>query len=247
MRYRVDDLARACGVTVDTVRFYQTRGLLDPPQREGRVAWYDEAHRRRLQAVRELKDAGFTLAMVERALAGELDASERALAAAIVSPVPGQPGDARTFSTDELADHLDVAPALLEALEREELLTPGTDAEGRRRYTETDAAFVAAGRVLLESGVPLSELLELARRHDAAMRATADHAVELFARFVRDPIRAEAADDDAFAAQSVAALTTMLPATTELVSHHFQRLLLAAARRRLEAVPEHLDAEVGGS
>ncbi len=42
MRYRVDELAAQCGVSVDTVRFYQAKGLLQPGQREGRVSWYSK-------------------------------------------------------------------------------------------------------------------------------------------------------------------------------------------------------------
>ena len=41
---RIDDLAREAGTTVRNVRAYQDRGLLAPPRREGRVAWYGEGH-----------------------------------------------------------------------------------------------------------------------------------------------------------------------------------------------------------
>ena len=37
---RVEDLARAADVSVDTIRFYQKRRLLPPPTRRGRIAWY---------------------------------------------------------------------------------------------------------------------------------------------------------------------------------------------------------------
>ena len=37
---RVEDLARAADVSVDTIRFYQKRRLLPPPTRKGRIAWY---------------------------------------------------------------------------------------------------------------------------------------------------------------------------------------------------------------
>ena len=40
MEYRVEELAASAGVRVDTVRFYQGRGLLPAPRREGRVAFY---------------------------------------------------------------------------------------------------------------------------------------------------------------------------------------------------------------
>ena len=61
MEYRVDELAARAGTSVDTVRFYQTRSLLPPPARKGRIAWYSDDHLDRLQRIRRLKDAGFTL------------------------------------------------------------------------------------------------------------------------------------------------------------------------------------------
>ena len=44
MRYRVEELAARARISVDTVRFYQTRGLLSLPEREGRVVFYSDEH-----------------------------------------------------------------------------------------------------------------------------------------------------------------------------------------------------------
>jgi DNA-binding transcriptional MerR regulator len=74
MRYRVEELAGRAGTSVDTVRFYQTRGLLPQPEREGRVVFYSDEHVERLVRIRELKDKGFTLKSIKGLLSGELDA-----------------------------------------------------------------------------------------------------------------------------------------------------------------------------
>ena len=55
MEYRVDELAAAAGVAVDTIRFYQSQRLLPPPARRGRVVWYDQTHLDRLRRIRDLK------------------------------------------------------------------------------------------------------------------------------------------------------------------------------------------------
>src|SRR5947209_5281538 len=57
-QYRVDDLARAAGTTVRNVRAYQERGLLDPPRREGRVAYFDDSHLARLKLITSMLDRG---------------------------------------------------------------------------------------------------------------------------------------------------------------------------------------------
>lgn len=233
MRYRVDELAQRTGVSVDTVRYYQTQGLLHRPERDGRVAWYDDSHVQVLERIRDLKARGFTLAMVERALRGELDPGEEALAGELVRPLPDEvDGDDQRFSLAELAARTGVSETVLEALAREGILIPTSDDD--RPYTAADARAVTAGMALLEAGVPISELLALAREHDAAMQAVAAQAVDLFARFVRDPIRAEPGDPEEQSARMVAALRTMLPAATELVAHTFRRRLVQAARERLE-------------
>lgn len=245
MGYRVEELAQACGVTVDTIRFYQTRGLLPPPARHGRRAVYDDHHVERLDRIRALKEQGFSLALIQRTLDGELDVAEQALAGALAAGESG-PEAGEPLTRDELADRAGVPHSLLEALEREGLLVARAGEDADRPYDTGDLAAVQAGSALLEAGLPLSELLALAREHDQAMRAVADRAVDLFARFVRDPAlgRAEPAADtgdaearpdaDAVADHVVGALQAALPAATAIVAHHFRRRLLAAARARLE-------------
>lgn len=242
VRYRVEDLAARSGLTVDTVRFYQARGLLPRPQRQGRVAWYSEQHAERLERIRELKSQGFPLAMIRRALAGESDAAGQALALALAQPLPDETRREEALDRSELEARTGVPGALLDVLEREGLLVPRqaggagvSPAEhGERPYTDADVAAVQAGLALLEAGVPLSELLALAREHDQAMRAVAERAVDLFARYVRDPARRSAESDVESAERVVGALHAMLPATAAVVTHHFRRRLLAAAWERID-------------
>ena len=233
MRYRVDELASRCGVSVDTLRFYQAKGLLPRPAHEGRIAWYGDEHVERLERIRDLKARGFTLAMIARLLVGELDAGEEALAGALAGPLPGEDlAPVEALSLSDLAERTGMSLVVLEAAEREGLLIPRGD--GDQPYTTADIDAVRAGFALLAAGVPLSELLALARRQDEAMRAIAEHAVDLFARYVRDPIRGSAASCEEASRQMVEALHEMLPAAGAVVAHHFRRRLLAAARARIE-------------
>ena len=79
MEMRVEQLSVRSGVPVDTVRYYQSKGLLAPPRRQGRVAWYDDGHLERLARIRSLQQRGFTLATIVRLVDGELDAADEAL------------------------------------------------------------------------------------------------------------------------------------------------------------------------
>lgn len=67
-------LARAGGVGVETIRYYQRRGLLETPARGEGVRRYGEPEVRRLRFIRSAQAAGFTLDQIAELLA--LDAGE---------------------------------------------------------------------------------------------------------------------------------------------------------------------------
>lgn len=132
---------------------------------------------------------------------------------------------------EELAESAEVSLPLLEALVRGGLLIP--KASDPDRFDAGEAEAVAAGLQLVEAGLPLAELMNLARQMDEAMRPVAARAVDVFATFVRDSVEATAQSDVDAAARLVEAFRTMLPATSRLVGHHFRGLLLSNARARM--------------
>ena len=71
MDYHVEELADTSGVAVDTIRYYQREKLLAPPRREGRRAFYDDAHLERIQEIRSLAQQGFSLAQIRELSAGD--------------------------------------------------------------------------------------------------------------------------------------------------------------------------------
>ena len=69
MRMTIGTLARQAGVNVETVRYYQRRGLIpEPPRRPRGFRTYDEAALRLLRFVRRLKGLGFTLVEIAQVL-----------------------------------------------------------------------------------------------------------------------------------------------------------------------------------
>ncbi|MGW0791495.1 MerR family transcriptional regulator [Streptomyces sp. NPDC002911] len=85
----VDELAARAGVTVRTVRFYSTRGLLPPPMiGPRRVGHYGPDHLSRLALIEELQHQGMTLAAIERylqQLPPDLSAQDLAIHRALVA------------------------------------------------------------------------------------------------------------------------------------------------------------------
>lgn len=231
-RYRVEQLAAACDVSVDTVRYYQAKGLLPQPEREGRVAWYRHDHLERIRSIRALKRQGLTLAAIRRVLEGDLDLADAGLAAAVAAE-RGETDAEGLLDLDAFAAESGVPASLIQAVEREGIRI-GRSIDGETRYTRADIELVRTALRLLEFGLPLGDLLTLARDADGAMRGLADRAVDLFDRHVRKPILDTDPDPDTAAARLVEAFHELLPAVTALVSYHFRRVLLESAESRIE-------------
>ncbi|OKL42486.1 MerR family transcriptional regulator [Pseudovibrio exalbescens] len=63
--YSIGALAQCTGTKVQTIRFYEQRGLLPaPPRTEGGQRRYTEEHLRRLAFIRHGRDLGFSLEMI---------------------------------------------------------------------------------------------------------------------------------------------------------------------------------------
>jgi DNA-binding transcriptional MerR regulator len=59
--FTIDVLSARTGVPSRTIRYYQSKGTLPPPERRGRVALYGPEHEARLQVIAELQDRGLRL------------------------------------------------------------------------------------------------------------------------------------------------------------------------------------------
>ena len=243
---RVEELAGRADVSVDTIRFYQKRRLLPPPERRGRIGWYGAEHVERLARIKDLQRRGFSLAVIRRIVTGELDRADEPLAAAVVGAVDDETGAEEFLTLDELAARSGVPEALIESIVREGLLVPRRH-EGDARFTTADVDIVAAGLRLLETGLPMPELLTLARRHHDATRDTAEGAVAMFDTYVREPLRSADLSDDERAERLVEAFRVLLPSVTALVAHHFRRVLLEVAQEHLESVGEPAELEAANA
>jgi len=228
VEYRIEQLARAAGVAVDTIRFYQGKGLLEAPRREGRVTYYGDVHVERLKRIKELQQQGFTLTVIQRFLSGELEPSDEALVAAVTHPSAPQ-----TLTLAELAERSGVAEPLLLSLEQAGLLVP-TDDGDEPRYPADDLVAIASGMKLIAAGVPIGSLMEVGKDYAAAVDRTARQAVDLFDRHVRERIQAEGGETEAAERRLLQTFNELLEASGILVRHHFQRTLLRAAREHIE-------------
>lgn len=224
----VDELAARTGLTVRTVRFYATEGLLPPPRRRGRVAYYDTAHRMRLDLIRTLQEHGYTLSAVSRVLErlpADASPAQYAVQAAVLAPwLPDQ-----IVEVDRAELHRRVGHPLddeqLDYLAATGALQPVAD--GRFRASP---ALLGHALALMALPVAQSVLQESAAIVEQHATAVADGLTELFARAVWGPYqRGELTHE-----QVVAILERMRPMALQGLLGAFARAADDAAHRRLE-------------
>jgi DNA-binding transcriptional MerR regulator len=232
MTYRVEELAAAAGVRVDTVRFYQSKGLLPPPQRVQRTAVYSNRHLSVLHRIRRYQSQGLSLAVIKRLLSARPHSRGDALLAAVVE----RSGE-RSLTRTQLAALSGVPEPLLASIEAAHLLDPAV-VDGEARYGEAELQMVRSGLEILQQGFPLDELLRVAIEHARQVRQGVDRAIALFDRHVRK------AGTGATAATDVGeAFRRLLPSVTTLVALHFQRTLLNRALEQLRQRGDHESLE----
>jgi DNA-binding transcriptional MerR regulator len=227
-RLTIDELAAAVGTTVRTTRYYASLGLVPPPERIGRVAYYGPVHRARLELVRALQDHGFTLQAAERVLGSiPADASveDLALQRAMLTSWTAEPPEVLSRSALDTRAGRHLSDDDLDLLTRlGSIESVGDD------WRVTAALPVGLG--LLDVDVP-RESLGLAeaaiRRH---MEALADELTTILHEQVLEPYRRQSSspDDARRLEETVSALRRL---TLEAVVHGFQRAANAVITRSL--------------
>ena len=247
---RVEELAGRADVSVDTIRFYQKRRLLPPPERRGRIAWYGAEHVERLARIKDLQRRGFSLAVIRRIVTGELDRADEPLAAAVAARstmTPIEAGAEEFLTLDELAERSGVPEALIESIVREGLLVPRRH-EGDARFTTAD---VDDRRRRAASPRDRSADAGAPRRWRAGTTKRRARPPKMRSRcsttYVREPLRAADLSDDERAERLVEAFRVLLPSVTALVGHHFRRVLLEVAQEHLESVGEPAELEAANA
>ncbi|MEV5399755.1 MerR family transcriptional regulator [Streptomyces cellulosae] len=222
----IDELAARAGVTVRTVRFYGTKGLLPPPVLgPRRVGRYGREHLARLELIEELQSRGMTLAAIERYLAQlPPDLSVRDLAVQRAVVASWAPGTVETVSRAELERRAG------RALGEEELKRLGA-MDVVERVSEPGGELFKVDAGLLRLGV---ELLDVPLSHESVLAARAvltEHsraAARELSRLLRDAV----ADKDPHDRRSLSA--RMHPLVVQALLTTFQRSLKEELREWLD-------------
>jgi DNA-binding transcriptional MerR regulator len=223
----VDELAARTGLTVRTVRFYASEGLLPPPVRRGRMAYYDSRHRMRLDLVRSLQEHGYTLAAIQRVLERipeDASPATYGVQAAVLAPwlsddnVPIDRAEIDRRAGRILSDETIEDLIQLGALER--------DGEQFRASPTT----LGHATELMNLPVPESVMRDSASIIEEHATAVAEGLTEVFVKAIWEPYRrGELAHEEV-----VAMLTRLRPLAVQGLVSAFVRAADQAARRGLD-------------
>jgi len=175
---RIADLARASSLSVRNIREYQDRGLLPPPRRDGRLAWYDEEHLVRLRLISRLLDRGYTTAVIRDLLdawsAGRDLHDVLGLETTVSRPwTDEQPGRA-TLLQLRRRFRGQLTPGRLRRTVRLGLVEPSGAG-----FTVPSPRLLDAGTDLVAAGIPLATVLDLVERVQADLTLPADRFVRM--------------------------------------------------------------------
>ena len=230
----IDELAARAGVTVRTVRFYGTRGLLPSPAiGPRRVGHYGREHLARLALIEELQQQGMTLAAIERylrQLPPGLSAHDLAIHRAVVAS--WAPDAVETVTREELERRAgrELSAEDVERLGAMNVIVPDADTY------RADLGLLRIGVQLLD--VPLSREAILASRKVLVEHSRA--AAQELARLFRDEVSQRAA-------REVRSLSEyMHPLVLQALLTAFQRSLKEELRELLTEAPVDGAPDVAG-
>ena len=214
----IDQLAQTTGLTVRNVRNYQSRGLIPPPEVQGRIGYYGAEHLARLALIREMQAQGFNLAAIAHLLEEARGSGEEVLGftRALMTP----------FETEapEIVEHADllerlggeVDPKLIAKAEKLGLVI----SIGEHSFEVPSPTLLAAGERLVELGVPLEAALETMDKLRRNTQRIADTFVQMFLDFIWKPFD-DAGRPESDWPQVRAALDQLRPLASEALTAGF--------------------------
>ncbi len=184
-RLTIDELAQTAGLTVRNVRSYQSRGLIPPPEVEGRVGYYGPEHMAQLALIREMQAQGFNLAAIAHLLEQARGAGEEVLGFTRALMTPFETETPEILERAELLKRLggEVEERLIAKAEKLGLVI----SLGGGSYEVPSPTLLAAGERLVALGVPLEAALETMDRLRRNTKRIAESFVQMFLQCIWKP------------------------------------------------------------
>jgi DNA-binding transcriptional MerR regulator len=192
----IGELARRTGMTIRNIRAHQTRGLLPPPEVQGRTGYYNEEHVARIELTREMQAEGLNLEAIRRVLESTGGSSKEMVDFARALRAPFEDETPEIFGPADFAEAWQVKKVdekLLKRVERLGVLRALADGN----IEVISPRLHRAATRMIEFGVSPTAAISLAAKlHDHA-DAVARAYVDLFTEQIWEPFdKAGRPDED---------------------------------------------------
>jgi DNA-binding transcriptional MerR regulator len=192
----IGELARRTGMTIRNIRAHQTRGLLPPPEVQGRTGYYNEEHVARIELTREMQAEGLNLEAIRRVLESTGGSSKEMVDFARAVRAPFEDETPEIFSAADFAEAWGVDVVDEKLLRRAEKL-------GALRGLPDGSVEVISPRLhraatrMIEFGISAEAAVALAAKLHEHADAVARAYVDLFTEQIWEPFdKAGRPDED---------------------------------------------------
>jgi DNA-binding transcriptional MerR regulator len=170
----IAELADRVGMTPRNIRAHQSRGLLPPPIKRGRVACYGREHEAILLRIKELQQRGYNLAAIESMLSGSDTSHAAALQRLVLGPL---------LESDEVIVTRDELNGMFGTTRNDVRLRDALDSGlledlGDGRFLMASRNVLEAARSLVELGMPVLDLYQMQLEVTGATKEIARRFVE---------------------------------------------------------------------
>jgi len=231
----IDELAQRVDLPSSTIRLYRTKGLLPPPQRRGRAAFFGPGHVARIDLIGRLQQRGFSLASIAELVQQWEEGRSLDEILGLEQHIPGavrRPPELR-LAPSELAARFPSIALTPETMSQ--VLAMGlVELDDEGMVVIGSPVFLEVGAALVELGFPLSEVLEEAATLQLEMTQVAERFAAMFERHVWRPF-AEAGKPGDDLSRVTHVLEQLGPLADRVVRATLREALAATANRLLAA------------
>ena len=231
-RMTIDALAQRTGMTVRNIRAHQSRGLLQPPEIEGRTGYYGPEHVARVELISEMQADGFNLAAIKRLLEDRPGSDSDMLGFKRALMAPWEEEEHELITADELFQRLGLDPENPSPERLERAIRMGFLVDlGEGRFEVPSPTLFRAAEELRALGIDADTALDVLEEIDRGSRSIAHAFVKLFVEQVWRPFAAAGQSESEWP-DVRNAIERLRPLATDAVMAVFRHTMTEAVEQR---------------